>query len=102
MLPIISKTPVHWSFKHVLRLIACIIALAFIVGSLVSLFYFLLDGVTVLRQSNDWLLFALPFAGIGIHFLYKWAGKNASGGNTLIINEIHQPGGGVPARMAPL
>jgi H+/Cl- antiporter ClcA len=34
--------------------------------------------------------------------VYKWAGKNAAGGNNLIIDEIHEPVNAVPGRMAPL
>jgi H+/Cl- antiporter ClcA len=71
-------------------------------GSIVALFLWLLDKVTIIRWNNNWLLFLLPFAGILIHFLYKFSGKNAEAGNNLIIDEIHEPGGGVPARMTPL
>ena len=49
-----------------------------------------------------WLLYLLPVAGVAIHFLYKVLGKDAERGNNLIIDEIHEPGGGVPLRMAPL
>jgi H+/Cl- antiporter ClcA len=34
--------------------------------------------------------------------VYRLAGKNADSGNNLIIDEIHKPGGGIPARMTPL
>jgi H+/Cl- antiporter ClcA len=34
--------------------------------------------------------------------LYHFYGKSANGGNNLLIDEIHQPGAGVPRRMAPL
>src|SRR6185312_14667303 len=44
----------------------------------------------------------LPVAGIVIYFLYKLWGKGTEGGNNLIMDEIHQPGAGVPKRMAPL
>src|SRR6185312_1030751 len=44
----------------------------------------------------------LPVAGIVIYFLYKLWGKGTEGGNNLIMDEIHEPGGGVPFRMAPL
>jgi H+/Cl- antiporter ClcA len=37
-----------------------------------------------------------------IMFLYKYYGKNSDGGNNLIMDEIHKPGGGIPTRMAPL
>ncbi|MBO9152093.1 voltage-gated chloride channel family protein [Chitinophaga sp. GCM10012297] len=88
--------------KHLLfwTLIAVPVALA--AGSAVALFLWLLDLVTVFRWQHEWLLYLLPLAGVGIHFLYKAAGKNAEAGNNLIMDEIHQPGGGVPGRMAPL
>ncbi|GAC1447970.1 MAG: voltage-gated chloride channel family protein [Chitinophagaceae bacterium] len=54
------------------------------------------------RFANPWLLFFLPLAGIFIYFLYKYLGKNSDAGNNLIMDEIHRPGGGIPARMAPL
>lgn len=78
------------------------VPVAFIAGSLVALFLALLEQSTQLRWDNPWLLFLLPIAGVAIHFLYRLAGKNAEAGNNLIMDEIHQPGGGVPARMAPL
>ena len=75
---------------------------ALLTGSLVALFLWVLDSLTFFRMAHPWLLYALPLAGIVIHLLYKWAGKNAASGNNLIIDEIHQPGAGVPVRMAPL
>ncbi len=88
--------------RHLLRWTAICIPVAFIAGSLVALFLWLLEVVTGLRWENPWLLFLLPIAGILIYFLYKSIGKNTEAGNNLIMDEIHQPGGGVPARMAPL
>lgn len=72
------------------------------VGSIVALFLWLLDKAINFRFAHSWLLFLLPVAGVAIHLLYKYAGKNAEGGNNLIMEEIHKPGGGIPFRMAPL
>ncbi len=88
--------------KHLLKWTLYALPVAFFSGSVVALFLWLLDKVTVLRWQNTWLLYLLPFAGMLIYFLYKIAGKNSEAGNNLIMDEIHQPGGGVPARMAPL
>lgn len=88
--------------KHLLRWTLLSIPVAFIAGSLVALFLWLLDRVTELRWHNGWLLYLLPAAGVLIYFIYKYAGKKADAGNNLIMDEIHEPGGGVPARMAPL
>ncbi len=88
--------------RHLIKWTLLVIPLAVIVGSLVALFLALLDYATKLRWQHNWLLFLLPIAGICIYFLYKLWGKNAEAGNNLIMDEIHRPGGGVPARMAPL
>ncbi len=96
------------SFEHffivsyLFRWTCLTIPVSLTVGSLVALFLWLLDKAMNLRFSNPWLLFLLPLAGIFIYFLYKISGKNAEGGNNLIMDEIHDPGGGVPFRMAPL
>ena len=88
--------------SHLLRWTLLVIPVAIATGSFVALFLWLLDCATLLRYQNDWLLFMLPVAGVFIYLLYKYAGKNAEAGNNLIMAEIHEPGGGVPARMTPL
>ncbi len=88
--------------QHLIRWTLLSIPVALVVGSLVALFLWLLEKATILRWEQGWLLYLLPFAGILIYFLYKYLGKNAELGNNLIMDEIHEPGGGVPARMAPL
>jgi H+/Cl- antiporter ClcA len=88
--------------KHLLRWTILAIPVSLITGSLVALFLWLLDEATNLRWQHQWLLYLLPLAGMLIYFIYKIAGKNAEAGNNLIIDEIHEPGAGVPARMTPL
>lgn len=88
--------------RHLLRWTLLCIPLSLMAGSLVAFFLWLLDETTTLRWQNPWLLFLLPLSGVLIYFMYKLAGKNAEAGNNLIIDEIHQPGGGVPGRMGPL
>lgn len=88
--------------RYLLRWTVLTIPLALVTGSLVALFLWLLDKATHLRWAHSRLLLLLPLAGLAIHFLYRFWGRNAERGNNLIIDEIHAPGGGVPARMAPL
>jgi H+/Cl- antiporter ClcA len=87
---------------HLLKWTLYVIPVSFTVGTLVAFFLWLLEKVTIIRWHNEWLLFLLPAAGVLIYFLYKYWGKNSDGGNNLIMDEIHQPGGGVPAGMTPL
>jgi H+/Cl- antiporter ClcA len=75
---------------------------AILAGSASAFFLWSLDGVTRLRWEHGWLLFCLPLAGLLLGLLYHKLGRSVEGGNNLIVDAIHQPGGGVPARMAPL
>jgi H+/Cl- antiporter ClcA len=88
--------------NHLIKWTIRTIPVSFITGSIVALFLWLLDKATTLRLQQDWLLYLLPLAGILIHFVYKYLGENAEAGNNLIMEEIHEPGGGVPTRMTPL
>lgn len=88
--------------RHLIKWTLLSLPLALIAGSLVALFLWSLDKATNFRFAHPWLLFLLPLTGVAIYFLYKLWGKNAEGGNNLIMEEIHQPGGGVPIRMTPL
>lgn len=75
---------------------------AMLTGSASALFLWALDRVTTLRFGQPWLLFLLPVAGVVIACLYQRFGSASERGTNLLLDEIHQPGGGVPGRMAPL
>ena len=67
-----------------------------------ALFLWLLELATEAQWNEPRLLFLLPVAGVFIAAMYHWFGRDAEAGNNLIMDEIHEPGGGVPTRMAPL
>lgn len=71
-------------------------------GSGSAFFLWSLDRATQLRFEHPWLLFLLPAAGIGMAWVYHLYGKSVERGTNLLIDEIHEPGGGVPARITPL
>jgi len=89
-------------FVHIFKWTLLIIPVAVIIGSLNAFFLWALHLATQTRVENDWLLYLLPFAGLVIVYLYRNLGKNSEGGNNLIMDEIHQPGAGIPTRMGPL
>ncbi len=72
------------------------------VGAACALFLHALEWATNLRLGQPWLLWLLPAAAALMALIYQVSCKKSDQGNNLIIEEIHQPGGGVPARMAPL
>jgi len=86
-------------FKNLLRWLFLVIPVALVTGSAVAMFLILLHQATACRFAHPWLLYLLPVAGILIHVIYKYAGKSSERGNNLIIDEIHEPGAGVPKRM---
>ena len=88
-------------FKQLLRWSALVIPVAILIGSIVAFFLWLLGWSIHYRFAHPWLLYLLPFAGVLIHFIYQVAGKSSEKGNNLVMEEIHQPGGGVPWQMAP-
>ena len=88
--------------RYFLKWTLLTVPVAATVGAACALFLWSLDHVTNFRFTHPWLLYFLPLAGVAIAGLYHFLGKPAEGGNNLIMEQIHQPGGGVPTRMAPL
>jgi H+/Cl- antiporter ClcA len=88
--------------KHLIRWTIITVPIAFAIGSVVTLFLWLLNWAIHYRFAHPEILYFLPLAGIAIYFAYKYWGKTSDKGNNLIMDEIHNPGGGVPKRMAPL
>ena len=87
---------------HLLRLLPLVLVVSVLSGSASALFLVALEQVTRLRFAHPWLLYLLPLGGPLIVWLYRRWGSGSERGTNLILDEIHQPGGGVPFRMAPL
>jgi H+/Cl- antiporter ClcA len=101
--------PFRWSYReqlslsaHLLKWMLITVPVAAIIGSACAFFLWLLQVATETRVQNDWLLFLLPVAGVAVGALYHMFGQSLEGGNNLIMDQIHEAGGGVPGRMAPL
>jgi H+/Cl- antiporter ClcA len=90
------------SITQLLRWTLLVIPVGIMAGSASALFLWSLDRVTELRWAHGWLVFLLPVAGLAVGWIYHRVGQSAEGGNNLILDQIHKPGGGVPRRMAPL
>ena len=82
--------------------LAVLLPMAAVIGSASAFFLWSLDALTRVRFANPWLLGLLPVGGLAVGWVYHHYGKSAGGGNNLLIDEIHEPGAGVPRRMAPL
>ncbi len=101
--------PMRWNLReHVViyaqsvRWVLLAGPMAIVIGSSVALFLKALDWATRTRWAHPELLYLLPLAGLLIGLIYQTIGKSTESGNSLIVEQIHEPGGGVPWRMAPL
>lgn len=84
----------HWAFV--------LAAVSVAVGSACAFFLWSLDRVTHVRFANPWLLYLLPVGGAAVDWIYQRFGSSAEQGTNLLMDRIHEPGAGVPRRMAPL
>jgi H+/Cl- antiporter ClcA len=84
------------------KLLLPVVIAAVLAGSASAFFLWSLEGVTRTRFDHPWLLYFLPLAGVAVAWLYHRHGGVSEGGNQLVLDRIHDPGGGVPRRMAPL
>ncbi len=92
----------HDHAMSVMRWTLILVPMAALIGTLCAAFLWSLDAATQARFDYPWLLYLLPIGGAAIALLYHLTGKTVEAGNNLIVEQIHQPGGGVPLRMAPL
>ncbi len=87
--------------RSLIKWIGIVVPMAAVVGSLCALFLWSLDKATAARFAFPWLIYGMPIAGFLMVMAYQKFGRSAEGGNNLIVEQIHEPGGGVPLRMAP-
>ena len=82
------------------------VVLGSIVGVLAGLssaaFLKSLEWATRTREDHGWMLWLLPVAGFVVGLVYHHGGGDAVRGNNLLLDEIHEPGGGIPPRIVPL
>lgn len=88
--------------RYIVKWALLVVPVGLAVGSACAAFLWSLERVTALRWEQPWLLYLLPVAGVLVGLLYHWLGRSVEGGSNLIVDEIHEPGGGVPSRIAPL
>ena len=82
--------------------IVLVVPLGVAVGSACAGFLWSLDYVSTLHWQHPWLLYLLPVSGVLVGLLYHRYGRSVESGSNLILDEIHEPGAGVPSRIVPL
>lgn len=88
--------------RHVARWVALAVVVGVLSGLLSAAFLESLDWATNTRNSNNWLVFTLPIAGLIVGALYHYLGRGLERGTNLIIDQIHSHSQWVPFRLTPL
>ena len=65
-------------------------------------FLLFLDWATAFRGSHEYVVYALPVAGIVLGLIYERWGKPIKDGSNLILDTIHESTPQIPLRMAPM
>jgi len=107
-LPTIKSRSKHLTWAEALDLklglrwmgISAVIGL--LAGSASALLIYSLQIATALREAHHWLIALLPLAGFAVGMVYHLLGGKTERGNTLILEEIHDPQDTIPLRMMPL
>lgn len=84
-----------------IKWVAIAVATGICGGIVGSFFHKSVEYVTEIRIANEWIIFALPFGGLIIVYLYKLFKLDSNIGTNLIIDSIRTDGK-VPIAMAPL
>lgn len=73
------------------------------VGTASAFFLYTLNAVTSFRETHNWIMVFLPFAGVFIVWWYQRYGGDTQKGNNLLLEEYYSPTAqGIPWRMAPM
>lgn len=86
---------------YIFKWLVISIIIGALVGSASAGFLKSLEWATNFRESHLWLIALLPVAGFLIGLLYYYWGKDVEAGNNLLIDNIHEPKGIIPFKMAP-
>ncbi|WP_207430776.1 voltage-gated chloride channel family protein [Sabulibacter ruber] len=93
----------YLSFRYLLWWVLIALLVGSITGSASALFLVLLEHATEYRETHLWIIAFLPVAGFLIGCAYHFWGKEAEGGNNLLLLEIQKPSENrLPLIMAPL
>jgi H+/Cl- antiporter ClcA len=89
------------ALPYILKWLCISLIIGLLAGSASAGFLISLQWVTEFREHHIGLIALLPVAGLLIGLLYHYFGKEAEGGNNLLLETIHKPGKTIPFKMAP-
>ncbi|CAN5458493.1 voltage-gated chloride channel family protein [soil metagenome] len=97
-----SRSSTSGSLKAQVAALSAAAGVGALCGAASAAFLFLLELATKTRTTHEWLVYALPLAGVVIGLAYERLGSTVVRGNDLVIDTVHAGGPTIPARMAPM
>mgnify|MGYP004512407523 CR=1 FL=1 len=89
------------ALPYLLKWLCISLTIGFLTGSASAGFLISLQWITTFREHHIGLIALMPVAGLLTGLLYYYFGKEAEGGNNLLLETIHKPGKTIPFKMAP-
>ena len=89
------------ALPYILKWLLISSSIGALVGTASAGFLKSLEWATTFRENHLWMIAFLPIAGFLIGLLYHHWGKDVEAGNNLLIDNIHDPKGIIPFKMAP-
>lgn len=89
------------ALPYILKWLCISLIIGLLAGSASAGFLISLQWVTEFREHHIRLIALLPVAGLLTGLLYHYFGKEAEGGNNLLLETIHKPGKTIPFKIAP-
>lgn len=104
-----NKTKFHVRFffrkfpasPYIFKWLCISLIIGVLVGTASAGFLQSLEWATRFRENHIWLIAFLPVAGFLVGLLYYYFGKDVEAGNNLLLENIHDPKGIIPFKMAP-
>ncbi|RNI30528.1 chloride channel protein [Rufibacter latericius] len=91
------------NLKYLFRWLGLAFLVGLMAGSASALFLTWLDKATLYRETHPWIIAFLPLGGFLIGWAYHQWGREAEGGNNLLLQSIQMPScKRIPLVMAPL
>ena len=97
-----TPPPAEDALRTSLRCLPFAALIGVLSGAASAAFLWLLEHATRYRAEHEYLVYALPIAGLVLGFIYERTGPESRGGTSVVLEAVADERAAVPLRMGPL